>query len=185
MSRFRSTVIQGYFPAGRFVVQRQASRPNAASGARATGQPARGPSTGIQASGLTQAAPLDSGQLNLARSMGHPLPEPVQRKMESFFNTNFADVRVHVGPQAQSIGALAFTMGSDIYFAPGQYHPNTPHGQQLLGHELTHVVQQRAGRVRNPFGSGLAVVQDHALEAEADRLGRQAAIQPYIPPGRK
>jgi hypothetical protein len=40
---------------------------------------------------------------------------------------------------------------------------------------LAHVVQQRAGRVRNPLGSGLAVVQDKALEAEADRLGRQAA----------
>jgi GNAT superfamily N-acetyltransferase len=40
---------------------------------------------------------------------------------------------------------------------------------------LAHVVQQRAGRVRNPLGSGIAVVQDHALEAEADRLGQHAA----------
>jgi len=36
-------------------------------------------------------------------------------------------------------------------------------------------VQQRAGRVSNPFGGGVAVVQDQALEAEADRLGRLAA----------
>ena len=49
-------------------------------------------------------------------------------------------------------------------------------GQQLLGHELTHVLQQRAGRVSNPFGSGTAVVQDHALEAEADRMGMKAAM---------
>jgi hypothetical protein len=48
-------------------------------------------------------------------------------------------------------------------------------GQALLGHELTHVVQQRAGRVRNPYASGIAVVQDPALEAEADRMGWQAA----------
>jgi len=46
----------------------------------------------------------------------------------------------------------------------------------LLGHELTHVMQQRAGRVANPFGSGVAVVQDQALEAEADRMGRIASM---------
>jgi Domain of unknown function (DUF4157) len=79
-------------------------------------------------------------------------------------------------PQAERIGAIAFTLGSDIYFAPGRFQPDTVHGQQLLGHELAHVVQQRAGRVRNPLGSGIAVVQDHALEAEADRLGHRAAI---------
>ena len=44
-----------------------------------------------------------------------------------------------------------------------------------LGHELAHVVQQRQGRVRAPNGTGIAVVQDHALEAEADRLGQRAA----------
>ena len=70
---------------------------------------------------------------------------------------------------------LAFTMGSDLYFVPGQYNPQTPQGEQLLGHELTHVVQQRAGRVRNPLGSGVAVVQDPTLEAEAERMGMRAA----------
>ncbi|MEM7744435.1 MAG: DUF4157 domain-containing protein [Pseudomonadota bacterium] len=107
---------------------------------------------------------------------GKPLPGPVREKMETMFGASFEDVRVHVGLQAASIGALAFTMGSNLYFAPGQYEPDTPRGQQLLGHELTHVLQQRAGRVRNPFGSGIAVVQDAALEAEADRGGRQVAM---------
>jgi len=109
------------------------------------------------------------------RGSGQLLPEPVQKKMEAFFNTSFADVRIHVGPEAPSIGALAFTHGTDLYFAPGQYNPQSSQGQQLLGHELTHVVQQRAGRVRNPLGSGAAVVQDPALEAEADRMGHRAA----------
>ena len=105
---------------------------------------------------------------------GQRLPEAVQQKMEAFFGTSFADVRVHVGNEASSIGALAFTHGSDLYFSPGQYNPQSPQGQQLLGHELTHVVQQRAGRVRNPLGSGVAVVQDPALEAEAERMGMRA-----------
>jgi hypothetical protein len=105
---------------------------------------------------------------------GRPLPESVQKKMEAFFNASFADIRVHVGQEAQSIGALAFTHGPDLYFAPGQYNPQSAFGQQLLGHELTHVLQQRAGRVRNPLGSGIAVVHDPVLEAEADRMGLRA-----------
>jgi ribosomal protein S18 acetylase RimI-like enzyme len=118
----------------------------------------------------------DAFPVNLRpKSGGWPLPRDVQRKMESALGANFSDVRIHVGPEAASIGAIAFTWGSDIHFAPGQYNPHTPHGQFLLGHELTHVVQQRAGRVANPFGSGVAVVQDHALEAEADKMGRAAA----------
>jgi hypothetical protein len=111
----------------------------------------------------------------MPRGSGQPLPESVQKKMEVFFNTSFADVRVHVGHEASSIGALAFTHGTDLYFAPGQYNPQSAQGQQLLGHELTHVLQQRAGRVRNPLGAGIAVVQDPALEAEAERMGLGAA----------
>ncbi len=114
--------------------------------------------------------------LNLRPSGGRTLPESVQKKMESFFRADFSDVRVHVGPEASSIGALAFTYGSNLYFAPGQYEPNSPHGQRLLGHELTHVLQQRAGRVRNPFGAGVAVVQDPGLEAEAERMGVRVAM---------
>jgi ribosomal protein S18 acetylase RimI-like enzyme len=107
---------------------------------------------------------------------GWPLPRDVQGKMEAALGASFSDVRIHVGPEAASIGAIAFTWGTDIHFSPGQYNPHTPHGQFLLGHELTHVVQQRAGRVFNPYGTGVAVVQDQALEAEADRMGRMAAM---------
>lgn len=103
-------------------------------------------------------------------SRGKPLSMAVQRKMEEVFQTDFSDVRIHEGPQVRQIGALAFTMGNDIYFQPGHYTPHSVHGQRLLGHELAHVVQQRAGRVRNPFRSGVAIVQDPGLEAEAERL---------------
>ncbi len=154
---FLSSAIQGYFPHAplrpaplRGVLQRKAA---------------------IQCRPGTDAFPVDLQP----RSGGWPLPKEIQRKMEDVFNTDFSDVRVHVGPEASRIGAIAFTWGANIHFAPGQYNPHTPDGQFLLGHELAHVVQQRAGRVSNPFGSGVAVVQDNALEAEADRLGRQAA----------
>jgi hypothetical protein len=111
---------------------------------------------------------------------GQPIPDQVRAKMEAAFGADFSDVRVHVGQEASAIGAIAYTWGSNIHFAPGQYSPNTIQGQKLLGHELWHVVQQRSGRVSNPFGSGVAVVQDHALEAEADRMGVKAAMTALV-----
>jgi hypothetical protein len=155
-------VIQGFFLGGRPrlfapAAQRKAAQPQPQS----------------------HAMPLPDTLHHVGRGgMGRPLPEALQNKMESFFGASFGDVRVHVGPEAPAIGALAFTLGTDIYFAPGQYDPTSPRGQQLLGHELTHVVQQRQGRVRNPYGAGIAVVQDPGLEAEADRMGQRAAAQP-------
>lgn len=74
-----------------------------------------------------------------------------------------------------ALGALAFTCGADIHFAPGRYNPHTHEGAQLLAHELAHVLQQRTGRVTNPFGSGLAVVQNSMLDAEAQRLSARAS----------
>jgi hypothetical protein len=118
---------------------------------------------------------VEPSRLGLVNSGGKPLPEVVRGKMEAALGADFSNVRVHTGPQAERIGAIASTTGNDIYFAPGRFQPDSVQGQQLLGHELAHVVQQRAGRVRNLLGSGLAVVQDHALEVEADRMGQRVA----------
>jgi hypothetical protein len=114
------------------------------------------------------------------KSGGQPIPDQVRAKMEAAFGTDFSDVRIHVGQEASSIGALAYTWGTNIHFAPGQYSPHTIQGQKILGHELWHVVQQKSGRVSNPFGGGVAVVQDHALEAEADRMGVKAAMTALV-----
>jgi hypothetical protein len=127
-----------------------------------------------QAFGCGDSFEIDPEQLGLARSGGQPLPRAILAKMERAFRADFSAVRVHVGLQAPRIGAVAFTMGNDLYFAPGKFQPDSVQGQQLIGHELAHVIQQRQGRVRAP-GSGVALVQDRTLEAEADRLGMQAA----------
>jgi len=134
--------------------------------------------TVLQRKAAIQMRPgIDAFPVNLTRKMGGmPLPREIQAKLEAAMGASFSDVRVHVGADAAAIGAIAFTWGSDIHFAPGQYNPHTQQGQMLLAHELVHVVQQRAGRVTNPFGNGVAVVQDAMLEAEADRLGRQAVM---------
>jgi hypothetical protein len=44
---------------------------------------------------------------------------------------------------ADSLRAKAFTLGNDIAFGANQYSANTHAGQNLLGHELAHVIQQR------------------------------------------
>jgi hypothetical protein len=156
-------VIQGYFRTGLAIPVRQGAQMKSTAQTR----------PGVNAFPVVLRAAIG----------GMPLPREVQTKMESALGANFSDVRIHIGPEAASVGALAFTWGSNIHFAPGHYNPGTPQGQELLGHELVHVLQQRAGRVTNPFGGGVAVVQDVALEAEADRLGRQAArsVRPLAP----
>lgn len=100
--------------------------------------------------------------------------------METLFGADFSAVRAYTGPAAAAIGASAFTLGSDLHFAPGELNPDTARGRRLLAHELTHVVQQRTGQVRNPFGNGVAVVHNPALEAEADRMGLRAVASPPL-----
>jgi hypothetical protein len=79
-------------------------------------------------------------------SSGSPLPGPARHQMETAFGADFSALRIHQGPQAALIDAQAYTTGSDIHFAPGQYDPHSSAGRELLGHELWHVVQQKEGR---------------------------------------
>jgi len=63
---------------------------------------------------------------------------------------DFGSVRVHhdaaAASAADQLGARAWTMGSDIYFARGSFAPELPAGDQLLAHELTHVMMQARSR---------------------------------------
>lgn len=81
---------------------------------------------------------------------GAPLPRPVREKMESAFGADFRAVRVHTGAAAdraaRHYGAEAFAAGRDIHFRAGRFAPATAAGEELLAHELTHVLQQ-TGRV--------------------------------------
>ncbi len=171
-ARSRGGVIQGAFTGGRPRLPMRAPRP----GQKGTFQLK-------PAAPLGNATPLpDDFAGGRSFAPGKRMAPTIQAKMESVFGTSFADVRIHEGPEAASIGALAFTQGSSIYFAPGQYNPTTPHGQRLLGQQLAHVVQQRSGRVRNPFGAGTAVVHDPLLKAEADMMGSRAAMAQTVQP---
>jgi hypothetical protein len=115
-------------------------------------------------------------ELPILRSFlpGKPLERPVLAKMESLFGTPFGDVRIHESPDAAAIGASAFTLGSSIYFAFGQYNPTIPQGERLLAQHLAYVVQQRSGRVKNQTGSKLVIVIDPLLKAEAEMMAARA-----------
>jgi outer membrane protein OmpA-like peptidoglycan-associated protein len=83
---------------------------------------------------------------DVLRSPGQPLDSATRAFFEPRFKQDFSRVRVHADAKASesagAVSALAYTVGSDVVFAKGQYAPNSPGGQRLLAHELTHVVQQ-------------------------------------------
>ena len=105
-------------------------------------------------------------------NMGHrvDLPEAIREKMESSFGADFSSVRLYESQAVADAGAQAVTMGDKIGFAPGQLDFASSGGQALLGHELSHVVSQARGEA---VGNGF--LNDHALEARADREGAMAA----------
>ena len=178
-------VIQGRFDTGRPVLTIPSIRPPLpmATGAQPSAvgvaaprptPPTAGTNATVQLRATGDTMMVDPTVLRQT-GPGQPLPPSLRGEMERALGADFAAVRIHVGRQAAAIGALAFTSGSDIFFAQGRYLPQTTEGRRLLGHELAHVVQQRQGGVRNPFGSGVAVIQNPQLEAEADRMGQRAA----------
>jgi Domain of unknown function (DUF4157) len=83
-------------------------------------------------------------------SGGQALSAEARNFYEPRFGYDFSNVKLHTdsvaAKSAQSINALAYTSGNNIVFNNGQFSPNTDSGKRLLGHELTHVVQQGGGQ---------------------------------------
>jgi hypothetical protein len=71
---------------------------------------------------------------------------------------------------ASSLGAAAFTAGSDVYFGAGQYNPGTPSGDALIHHELAHVEQTRG---LDAPGPGNYRVSDPSDAAEVAARGAE------------
>lgn len=137
-----------------------------------------GPRTAIQARPAAAALreDIDRAALrDLPGSGGHPLPDLVQRKMEGAHGADFSTVRIHEDDRPAQIGARAFTAGEHIHVQAGHYDPTSSAGQELLGHELTHVLQQRAGRVNISPDATTPINTDASLEVEADAHGARAA----------
>jgi hypothetical protein len=83
-----------------------------------------------------------------ARGSGQSLDPNLQKKMGQAMGADFSGVKVHTDSQSdqlnKSIQAKAFTTGQDVFFRQGEYNPTSKGGQELIAHELTHVVQQKS-----------------------------------------
>lgn len=128
-------------------------------------------SAGAESSGARAPVSIPSG--------GRPLEAPTRNFMEQRFAHDFSAVRVHTdnaaAASAAQIQANAYTFGNDVVFAAGRYAPETSDGRRLLAHELTHVVQQQAGR-------GTSALH---RDAQRDKKRRRRVDGPLKPSGRK
>jgi hypothetical protein len=115
-------------------------------------------------------------RINRERGGGQSLDSNVQTKMSERTGQDFSDVKVHTGPDSHSlneqVSAKAFTTGSDIFFREGAYDPGSSSGQELLAHELTHVVQQRSGSVGGGGGRMTVNAPGDSYEQEADSVAK-------------
>lgn len=84
--------------------------------------------------------------ISAMRGGGTPMSAGLRAYFEPRFGHSFANVRVHTDGQAartaDALQARAYTTGSNVAFAAGQYQPNSEAGRRLMAHELAHVVQQ-------------------------------------------
>ena len=113
-----------------------------------------------------------SSRINQERGGGAPLEDRLQMQMSSQLGYDLSGVRVHNTPSSDQLNrqldARAFTTGQDIFFRSGEYNPGSSGGQELLAHELTHVVQQGTGQVQGT-GSMTVNAPGDRYEQQADR----------------
>jgi hypothetical protein len=107
-----------------------------------------------------------------------PLDRELQQSLSERFGFDFSAIRVYAdsaaADSARTLGARAFTLGSEIYFGAGRYAPRATEGRALLMHELTHVVQQsRAAPAPHP--------QVLPASHSSERAARRGRVSAYLP----
>ncbi|MEA5418402.1 DUF4157 domain-containing protein [Spirulina sp. CCNP1310] len=94
------------------------------------------------------SADVEAG-IQEAKGGGQALDAGLQESMGQAMGADFSGVRIHANAQSNqlntAIQAKAFTTGQDVFFRQGEYNPGNSQGQELIAHELTHVVQQSGG----------------------------------------
>ncbi len=142
--------------------------------------------TSPRATGHTQSNQLLS-RLD-AVTGGAPLNQQQRAFFEPRFGADFSRVRIHTGPTAdqaaRSVGARAYTRGQDIVFGTDQFHPHTPSGQELLAHELTHVVQQGAAPAINaPTSHATETTTTAGIQRVSPQIIQRWPGDGMVPPG--
>lgn len=105
---------------------------------------------GLDAGGEGAAPNSIEAQItNAMASGGESLPDEVQSWLRrSLGMANPEAIVIHDDSNAHDLcdqlAALAFTTGNHIFFAAGEYDPDSDAGRELLAHEAVHTMQQGA-----------------------------------------
>ncbi len=139
------------------------------------------PAAGVQREGKGAPAATQEVATEIQASLGggQPLPQAVRDFMEPRFKADFGRVRIHNDDRAAGLAArlsaTAFTYGRDIFFAKGAYSPESAGGRELIAHELTHTIQQRAAVQREEVQREAAPSVTASAPLQVQRLGFDTA----------
>ncbi|NJN85628.1 MAG: DUF4157 domain-containing protein [Leptolyngbyaceae cyanobacterium SL_7_1] len=125
-------------------------------------------------------------RLSSSKIGGSPLPGDVRSFMEPRFGVDLSHVRVHTGADSaqmnKDVRAQAFTYRNHVFYAAGK----SPGKDDLTAHELTHVIQQTGGKLkqavrRSPDENDSIQpksLEPNAIETEKNKLTpAEASIQ--------
>ncbi len=116
------------------------------------------------------ATPGSSEQLRQLHNLALVLPPvslapDMRQRLASFFATDLDSLRFRRLPEGMEMGCLAFAMGNVVYLSRAALRLSRDAFLHLIAHEVTHCLQQRAGRVD---GEAFTFNRDTDLEVEAD-----------------
>ncbi len=150
------------------------------------------------AAGGSAPAAVEASVARLRQGPAPGLAAPLRGQMEQRLGLDLGNVRVHTSPAAgaaaTALNARAFTLGQDVFFAPGQFDPGTTAGRRLIAHETAHTIQQRGGSTaaqriqRTPKAAGKSEVKEDPAAANTptsvDKLsGKDWAVDLTAPDG--
>jgi hypothetical protein len=148
----------------------------------------------LQRSSLSRNSPEKAPHIVKAvlGSSGKPLDKYTLKIMEPKFGYDFSQVRIHddgkAADSARAVNALAYTVGRDLVFGFGKYSPRSSEGQNLIAHELTHVVQQSRWQVPDNNSRDIEIGdQNDFYENCAERISGRfnpETSEPYLAPSR-
>src|SRR5262249_6119919 len=107
---------------------------------------------------------------------GQPISQAIRSRFETRLGRDLSEGGIHssgrAAQSARAVDALAYTVGKDVAFAPGQYAPETNRGAELLAHELGHTVEQSRS------GGPAATLRRQASTPSVPRLSIVAHASP-------
>jgi len=142
-----------------------------------TKSPSPSPQETVGNDGLATVAPTGPANSQVQASLAANRTDPgfkgdlpsFQRRMESSFGASLSNVKLVGGDAGQAglpAGAIALARGSSVWVGEAFAAMGAQGQEQVLAHELAHVMQQRQGKTVDPGAGG--------AEADANTAAAQA-----------